>query len=364
MGNGAASARGRRTCSSGPCGRTNYPGPSRSRPRRGGTPDRTKPRASTRPTPAGSWWERSRASGSAACPRCGMGRSSGSSASSSCVPEYRGRGYGGRIWAEALARLAGRTVGLDGVPQMEEAYRRSGFRSAYAEIRFCREPGVGGGGGARRRAAAPGSGGAAACVIRPAAEVPRDTLLAYDRRCFPAERAAFLDCWLKLAQSTALCALRDGRLCGYGMIRACQTGHKIGPLFADDADVAAALFAGLLRVGPGRRSHLPGRSRGQHGRPGFGRGARSAGDLPHHPHVSRSGAGDRLGQGLRGHHVRAGLRPRPARATVPRRRLRWWWSSWSPRWTWCSRPGASWSSGRRRSSPGTSATRWSRRPCG
>ncbi len=164
-------------------------------------------------------------------------------------PEYRGRGYGGRIWAEALARLAGRTVGLDGVPQMEEVYRRSGFRSAYAEIRFCREPGVGGEAGLSG-AAAPGRAGAAACVIRPAAEVPRDMLLAYDRRCFAAERAAFLDCWLKLPQSTALCAHRDGRLCGYGMIRACQTGHKIGPLFADDADVAAALYAGLCASVP------------------------------------------------------------------------------------------------------------------
>jgi hypothetical protein len=75
-------------------------------------------------------------------------------------------------------------------------------------------------------------------------------LLAYDRRCFAAERAAFLDCWLKLPQSAALCAYRDGRLCGYGMIRACQTGHKIGPLFADDADVAAALYAGLCASVP------------------------------------------------------------------------------------------------------------------
>jgi hypothetical protein len=160
-------------------------------------------------------------------------------------PEYRGHGYGCRIWAEALSRVEGRAVGLDGVPQMEEAYRRSGFRSAYAETRFCREPG-GNGAAARTKA----SDGAGSCIIRPAAEASRDGLLTYDRRCFPAERAAFLDCWLSMPRSTALCAFRDGLLCGYAVIRECLAGHKIGPLFADDAEVAEELYLALCASVP------------------------------------------------------------------------------------------------------------------
>jgi GNAT superfamily N-acetyltransferase len=168
-------------------------------------------------------------------------------------PEYRGHGYGGRLWAAALARVEGRVVGLDGVPQMEETYRRSGFQSAYADVRFCREP-VGGRAGGRTPAAARSRAmeldGAGVCALRPVAEVSRDSLLAYDRRCFPAERTAFLECWLSMPRSTALCALRDGRLCGYGVIRECMAGHKIGPLFADDADAAERLFLALCASVP------------------------------------------------------------------------------------------------------------------
>jgi hypothetical protein len=35
------------------------------------------------------------------------------------------------------------------------------------------------------------------------------------------------------------------RLRGYGVIRKCRAGYKIGPLFADDVEIAEALFDGL-----------------------------------------------------------------------------------------------------------------------
>ena len=39
---------------------------------------------------------------------------------------------------------------------------------------------------------------------------------------------------------------------GYGVVRACRDGHKIGPLFADGEAVADALFRGLAAgTGPG-----------------------------------------------------------------------------------------------------------------
>ena len=33
-----------------------------------------------------------------------------------------------------------------------------------------------------------------------------------------------------------------GELVGYGVLRECHQGYKIGPLFADDEDVADSLF--------------------------------------------------------------------------------------------------------------------------
>jgi hypothetical protein len=39
----------------------------------------------------------------------------------------------------------------------------------------------------------------------------------------------------------------DGQsLTGYGVLRACLEGFKIGPFFADDEETAERLFAGLL----------------------------------------------------------------------------------------------------------------------
>ncbi len=40
--------------------------------------------------------------------------------------------------------------------------------------------------------------------------------------------------------------MRDGRLAAWGVIRPCRTGHKIGPLVADDRAAAEAVFGALV----------------------------------------------------------------------------------------------------------------------
>jgi hypothetical protein len=42
-----------------------------------------------------------------------------------------------------------------------------------------------------------------------------------------------------------LALIDDAQLKGYGVLRKCRVGHKIGPLFADAADIAEALFGAL-----------------------------------------------------------------------------------------------------------------------
>jgi Acetyltransferase (GNAT) domain len=39
--------------------------------------------------------------------------------------------------------------------------------------------------------------------------------------------------------------VREGRLDGYGVLRKCRSGRKIGPLFADDPALAESLFLAL-----------------------------------------------------------------------------------------------------------------------
>jgi len=146
------------------------------------------------------------------------------------VPEQRGQGYGIRLWNAALEHLAGHVVGLDGVVAQQDNYRKSGFHLAYSNIRF------------------EGSGAPDAPLppsIVPLASLPFDSVADYDRRHFPTERRTFLAEWLKMPESRALGWVEDGILRGYGVIRRCRTGHKIGPLFADDKDIAEQLYLAL-----------------------------------------------------------------------------------------------------------------------
>jgi len=82
--------------------------------------------------------------------------------------------------------------------------------------------------------------------------VPFDQLLAFHSAVFGSERERFLRAWIERPAGHALACLHGGRLAGYGVLRPCRVGAKIGPLFDDDPDVAEALVTGLLATaGPG-----------------------------------------------------------------------------------------------------------------
>ena len=51
-------------------------------------------------------------------------------------PEFRGRGFGMRIWQHGMRYLGDRNIGLDGVVAQQANYRKSGFRLAYRNIRY------------------------------------------------------------------------------------------------------------------------------------------------------------------------------------------------------------------------------------
>ncbi|MEI8242762.1 MAG: GNAT family N-acetyltransferase [bacterium] len=150
-------------------------------------------------------------------------------------PEHRGRGYGMQIWKAALARLGGRTIGLDGVVDQQLNYRKSGFALAYRNIRY---QGVCGG---------PAPNGAG---IVPLSSLPFGVVCAYDKPFFPDNRRPFLQRWIRQPRSTALGILQDRMLAGYGVLRTCRTGYKIGPLFADSPELAERLFLALQARAP------------------------------------------------------------------------------------------------------------------
>lgn len=152
----------------------------------------------------------------------------------------RGRGYGWALWQAGMARLDGAVIGLDGVVARQDDYRACGFETAHRNIRYRAGPGT-----------VPGPGrDVAGVTVVDARTVPFDVLLDLDAPVFPARRAAFLAAWLTMPGTTALVALRDGRAVGFGAVRPCREGAKIGPLVAPDAVVAAHLLSVLAAAAP------------------------------------------------------------------------------------------------------------------
>jgi GNAT superfamily N-acetyltransferase len=146
-------------------------------------------------------------------------------------PAARGQGHGMAVWRAAMAQLAGRLVGLDGVVAQQANYRKSGFQLAWNNIRF---------------------GGEAPLLppprahIVPALSVPFAAIEALDATVFPARRPEFLRAWLAAPGHVALALLQDGQAAGFGVIRPCRSGHKIGPLVAPGEAEAESLLAALL----------------------------------------------------------------------------------------------------------------------
>ncbi|MCX4680612.1 GNAT family N-acetyltransferase [Streptomyces sp. NBC_01433] len=151
-------------------------------------------------------------------------------------PEFRGRGHGLATWNAAFPHAGNRTVGLDAMPAQQANYETHGFKAVHDTVHYAGRP-------ARPAGLVPGT-------VRVTPE-HTEALAAYDRGCFPADRSGFVARWLTSPGRTARARLRDGAVAGYGVIRPAGRGHRIGPLFADTPQDAAALFDSLVsHLGP------------------------------------------------------------------------------------------------------------------
>ena len=119
-------------------------------------------------------------------------------------PEFREKGFGIQIWNEAMNRLKGRNVGLDGVVDQQENYKKSGFKLAYRNIRY---EGV-------NHTVAPID-----TSVVELSSIPFEVIETYDRLFFPTTRSAFLKSWIQMHNNQALAVLQEGRLTGYGALK-------------------------------------------------------------------------------------------------------------------------------------------------
>jgi hypothetical protein len=147
-------------------------------------------------------------------------------------PEVRNRSYGVQLWDAGLKYLKHRTIGLDSVRPDLVSLKKPEFKGAYTNFRFkwTKDEQL---------------------PVRPEvmqlAEVPFPLVTAYDRKVFAFSRENFLKCWVSRPDTVALGIMRHNELSAYGVIRECREGFKIGPLFADNQDLARSLFEALTR---------------------------------------------------------------------------------------------------------------------
>jgi len=146
-------------------------------------------------------------------------------------PDYRGLGIGRAVLEFVRTYSKGCNLGIDGVFAMQPVYQKSGFRFAYRNIRF-----EGRGGGTVDKS------------LTPLREVPFPRILAYDSMFFPAVREGFLKHFLYQPDCKGYASITNGSLTGYGFIRKCHNGYKIGPLFAGNPQIAQTIFSALSTV--------------------------------------------------------------------------------------------------------------------
>ncbi len=149
-------------------------------------------------------------------------------------PEFRRKGFGTQLWKKALMHLGERNIGLDSVITQQETYKKYGFQSAYRNVWY---KGVGGYKTPKNISSK---------SIVDLTEIPFADIIAYDTILFSVPRPRFLERWIHQPEGSALGYLSKGKLVGYGVIRACQKGFKIGPLFADEEQIAEELFNSLM----------------------------------------------------------------------------------------------------------------------
>ena len=153
---------------------------------------------------------------------------------------YRGRGYGILTWKAAVASInKDYNMGGHGIEGKVPMYKRVGFHPKWCVQRF--DLVASQAAFTLSRTQSP-----PAVMIQPACEVDFNDLLEYDTHVHVFPRQAFLEKWISAANCHASVAISDnGRVVGYTTVRMTLKkgdGWRIGPLFADNAEIARSLY--------------------------------------------------------------------------------------------------------------------------
>ena len=147
--------------------------------------------------------------------------------------EHRGKGLGTRLWFarrdQLLARLGpGATIGLDGVYAMVPFYEQGGFTQSTPQRRYRLEPSS--------------AISAKSEKVVDLGSVAFEKIAQFDLHGFPVPRERFLSSWITQPTAISYGHVDEGELTGFGVMRHCSSGWRIGPLFANDVHTAETLL--------------------------------------------------------------------------------------------------------------------------
>jgi hypothetical protein len=153
--------------------------------------------------------------------------------------EYRNKGYGAQIWQyaiELLEKNINATAGLYSVPAQISRYARSGFKNNFHIQRWQKNfikktPNL----------------EETTEDLKQLNSVSIESIIEYDQSIFSASRKKLLAKFIQNEHIVGFASTDDtGKITGFGLIRPCVKGYRIGPLYADHIENAQKLFQTLL----------------------------------------------------------------------------------------------------------------------
>ncbi|AOX02898.1 N-acetyltransferase [Moorena producens PAL-8-15-08-1] len=149
-------------------------------------------------------------------------------------PEERKKGFGLKTWQEALNLISGQPVALNAVLEQVNNYQKFGFKPGHSYFRY---QGI--------------IVGTISPDVRDLKSIDFEQFCRYDRRYFPSHRPHFLSRWINQPHGQGYAIINDGDLVGYGVIIKATDGFRIGPIFAENEDIAEKLFLALATYAEG-----------------------------------------------------------------------------------------------------------------
>ena len=131
-------------------------------------------------------------------------------------------------------------IGMDGVVAMQPFYKKGGFNIAFRDERYeCL-----------------GKKMTFSNNISSIKTEDFEKLFEYDITCFGYKRQEFLKNWFAMPQSNSFKYSEDNQIMGYAVIRKVDKGYKIGPLFANNNQIAEELYKSCLDTASGDLVYL------------------------------------------------------------------------------------------------------------